>query len=435
MYHGCCRIEPCLLTNWRWCYCACPWVRRHCPPVPQVPKVSIIPRANCSWYRSVATGSGVIFRSICQNILTACVGGTSCNNCDLLSFLYLPSESCEYLYIEQPPTELACNPYFNMELRLECTVEVPLESSESIVTWFHSVSPTPPPSPCSMNQLSTNLTESIFVLTMPNSIRNGRRFVRTQLRIRGLTDSRVGSYWCMVQDPGQNRLLPSDLLFLQPAAVYANLLPCPTTQAVSKEENKCAVLLQQPLVDGSAIQLLPTISGSSSEVYHLQSTSFVDSISPTVTGLRQSTISIQTSKVITSSGQETTSSPQPSVTYASPAFTVPPLGEVPGTNNDRDKNLLLKLYIAIGVLGVTTVLILVLLIVSVGLYLRKHHQKRELKLLGATYHVNPKLTISIGITTKYLRQALNALYKGNYLQTQITNSSAFNYKAHSVHPR
>ncbi len=279
--------------------------------------------------------------------------------------------TCQFLYTEQPPDELTCNPYIDGELRLECTVEVPLNSNESAVDWFYSESPTTLPSGCNGTQLSTNQTARISVLTMPDNLVNGMRFIRTQLRVFELNDIHVGVYWCKVRAEGVTGLLPSDSLYLQPSATYGHLEPCPTNQALSKEENKCA---QPSLVfdssTASTALMMTSASSVLSQVNPSQTTVYVGTLT---------TMAIQSPSSIAEPGSIPRSIPplQPSVP---PTNQGPSTDSTASTDSSFDEKLFLKLYIAIGILGAFIVFILVLLIVSIGLYLRKYYWKRELKL-------------------------------------------------------
>lgn len=218
------------------------------------------------------------------------------------------------------------------------------------------------------------MEERIFVLRPPNSVRNGKTFVRTQLRVLQLSDIHVGTYWCMVQSTGVMGFLPSDPLYLQPNATYTNVLPCPTVRAVSKEETKCALPVQPTLsLDSNTMKQTSTATPESqSQVNPSQSVTVASITAMLQTSSSPSVLPTSSAEAEPSSLPLPNSPLQPSAIPDSSVL--PPFSD---PNASIDENLLTKLYIAIGVLGVVIVLILALLAVSIGLYLRKYHWKRK----------------------------------------------------------
>lgn len=153
---------------------------------------------------------------------------------------------CQSEYLEQPPDQLTCNPYFNTELKLECTVSLlaagPL-SGRLTVDWFHSASTLgdfqdTADVPLAINRLDDmqdNITIREQVMVGGSSLR-----VRSRLEVLDLDEMDVGQYWCGIRIDSMEWMVLSDPVLLQDPGEYVNLLPCSTTVAQSKHERKCA---------------------------------------------------------------------------------------------------------------------------------------------------------------------------------------------------
>ena len=162
--------------------------------------------------------------------------------------------TCQSEYLEQPPNQLSCNPYLNMELKLECTVRVSLESdslastTRSIsVSWFHS-------GPSLLHQAITTTTSNSLpisrldnaqedVLIQEQRLQSGATLrVRSRLELPRLNGSAndVGQYWCGIRVDSMEWMVLSDPVTLQGPTEYKGLPACSTTVAQSKMERKCA---------------------------------------------------------------------------------------------------------------------------------------------------------------------------------------------------
>ena len=316
--------------------------------------------------------------------------------CIIIKCYCIPSlASCQLLYTEQPPDFLPCNPYRGRELRLECTVESPLQTSLSVdVAWFHSPKAPGPlqQSLCYANELQ-ELERKISILRQENFF-SASRNVRSQLRVFNLTDLDSGTYWCTVRANGLQQLLPSDPVFLERSVVYAELPACSAISAVSKEENKCAILPASVLP-----QITPSCSSSTTTFLLRPTNGFIMQpmvmVLPTATPLSSEVLPQGSQDMLTSSEflnvlQSTTSSSaatQPSMSVElEPSAVIPEVTasdanngptEFPHTPLPNPPPFLPQLYIGIGVIVLLGVIITVLLSVFICLCLRSHRLKGE----------------------------------------------------------
>ena len=157
---------------------------------------------------------------------------------------------CQLEYVEQPPDQLTCNPYLNMELKLECTVSLLSESQlqtgkQLVVYWYHSPSVRRDPqtttsSPLAITRLDdaqNNVSIREQMMLVGSDVR-----LRSQLEVGLRLDSLdgVGKYWCGVRSESIEWMVLSDPLQLQGPAEYEDFPSCRTTRAQSKKERKCA---------------------------------------------------------------------------------------------------------------------------------------------------------------------------------------------------
>lgn len=179
--------------------------------------------------------------------------------------------TCQSEFLEQPPDQLACNPYPNTELRLDCIVSVPSTgplSGRLSVGWFHSSSqPGTHENQLVISRLdSTQENVTIREQTMPVNTNNLQKRVRSRLEVRRLDEHSIGQYWCGIRFDSSEWMLLSDPLLLEPPGEYAGLEPCNTTMGQSKRERKCATwsFKVQP-TSPSASPSLPTTVTTSDE--------------------------------------------------------------------------------------------------------------------------------------------------------------------------
>ena len=171
---------------------------------------------------------------------------------------------CQSEYLEQPPDELTCDPYINMELKLECTVsllDAGTLSGRLTVDWFHSASSlsnlqVSPDNPLAISRLD-NVQENVTIREQVMSVRSGVR-VRSRLEVLRLDEKDVGQYWCGIRIDSMEWMVLSDPVLLQGPQEYADLLPCSMTLAQSKRERKCATWSFKPPVPPLPISPQPT---------------------------------------------------------------------------------------------------------------------------------------------------------------------------------
>ena len=137
---------------------------------------------------------------------------------------------CRYLYTEQPPTDLDCNPYPLNALRLICNV-VYSESELSAVTlkWIYR--------PNSNTQTPVTITESVKYRINPRRT-SGR--IRSTLEIKTLTNTDAGSYSCQAEFTNGSRTGESQRLNLFTESDCTNLqLPTCVRFSESTPEQVC----------------------------------------------------------------------------------------------------------------------------------------------------------------------------------------------------
>ena len=147
---------------------------------------------------------------------------------------------CQYEYTEQPPHQIQCNPYINSQLKLECTVEAPLNQFPQVV-WFRSRFHQDPESGMDwwiMERLDGSLPG--ILVREQHRLSSNSYTMRSQLQISSLDNSDIGDYWCRIVVDGTQWLIPSDTFFLQHSSTYSQYSACTTRFAQSKLERKCA---------------------------------------------------------------------------------------------------------------------------------------------------------------------------------------------------
>ena len=300
----------------------------------------------------------------------------------------LDSSSCQVEYIEQPPDQLLCNPYINAELRLECTVTAQPDQNPTLV-WYRrqlvqtqqsqqqqeqeeSRSRSKRSEQWIVERLNPSQDVLIFHQARTSTMSTA---ARSRLMLRNLGGSDSGEYYCVAQINGEELTVPSDALFLQEFAFYSSLDACATTNALSKEERKCA--------DGS------TVATASSSVPDISSS---PAKPPTMTVSKPP--SGNDGKA--GAGTTTTAVPNPidMEMVRTPETTVDPTQagntddsgsvsaeeELIPTNNDMEMdenpNVILELYIAIAILVIFGVIIVILIPITVWMCLKKRKTRK-----------------------------------------------------------
>ena len=160
------------------------------------------------------------------------------------------SGTCSCEYIEQPPNELQCNPYQNLEFVLECTILFPVSQTDKSIVWFRSQLQSPTQeaketgsdSDLDLWQIDrlSEMQPGVQIREQSMQTQDGQNiWKRSQLAISDLNDSYVGDYWCRIKD-GNDWLIPSDSVYLQQASTYSHFGACSQEFAQSKQERKCA---------------------------------------------------------------------------------------------------------------------------------------------------------------------------------------------------
>ena len=111
--------------------------------------------------------------------------------CDLSRYIKLndydstfsfTGEGCSHKYTEHLNHFPNCNPYANGVMKLECTIEVPPNTTEITIGWN-----------LNCRQLMNDSSVSIWI---QQQVSSEVRRVRSQLTISDLTDDYVGEYTC-----------------------------------------------------------------------------------------------------------------------------------------------------------------------------------------------------------------------------------------------
>ena len=142
---------------------------------------------------------------------------------------------CTYLFIEQPPNEIGCNPYVVLRtdevLSLQCALTAPVGSSTTI-NWYHNGSP-----------------QSDGVNKLPTETSNNTDTFRSVLSLtdpQPVTDS--GDYYCQAAVDGED-LLPSETFTLSDDEfAYINFGECINVDTAFKTATKCADILPTLIV-------------------------------------------------------------------------------------------------------------------------------------------------------------------------------------------
>ena len=138
---------------------------------------------------------------------------------------------CRYLYTEQPPISLDCNPYPVNVLRLSCAVDYSESELPVTLKWIYR--------PNSNSQTPVTITESDKYRINP-SVTSDR--IRSTLEIKTLTNRDAGSYSCQAEFTNGSRTDESQRLNLFTTAVYTNqqLPTCSQFQFRFSTTQKCA---------------------------------------------------------------------------------------------------------------------------------------------------------------------------------------------------
>ena len=170
--------------------------------------------------------------------------------------LYVPlfltvTGTCRYLYTEQPPLDLQCNPYPANVLILSCAVTYSRSELPVTLNWIHY------PNSNTQTPLRISQTTSKYRVT-PGSVLTGQ--TRSTLQINTLTDVDAGSYSCQAVFTNGSRTDESQRLNLFTRTVFTSqrLSSCSQFSGESTTQQKCALTGQ---VSSNPDNTAPTSSG------------------------------------------------------------------------------------------------------------------------------------------------------------------------------
>ena len=135
------------------------------------------------------------------------------------SFFFI---DCTYLYIEQPPIDVDCNPYVKTDegLLLQCALTAPTASVVDI-NWYHNEQ-----IQHGELHIETNNNETIYRSTL------------LLMELQPATDS--GDYYCQASADGED-LLPSETLTLSnDESAYLTFIECINKGSHFSSATKCA---------------------------------------------------------------------------------------------------------------------------------------------------------------------------------------------------
>ena len=109
----------------------------------------------------------------------------------------------QYVYSQQPPEEVTCNPYRGRTLRMECSVVGP---NVGEIRWYFSTTSS------TFDENTTILINSTKYTLVPVTITNG---AGVRLTVHNLTEERdAGYYWCQAYVSGSSQMLSESTVFI-----------------------------------------------------------------------------------------------------------------------------------------------------------------------------------------------------------------------------
>ena len=256
--------------------------------------------------------------------------------------LLFPDPSCQYRYTEQLQLDPTCNPYIHRVMKLECSIQFPLNTSNISIGWFLDCME------LTNDSHVTILTQDMYTAT--------DHLIKSQLTINDITDAYAGEYTCNIL--GDEEYIPSDLFRLRDLSyyeVYTALADCADDGNVFENahiDEKCAVITEDNPIPQSLICSEPV--ATSSHDIPVTSTPIILTTPPP--SLPSSTTVVQA----TSSLSPPPILSPPSTTTPPPTPNVPVTSDVPGTfSDDHTSN---HLIIACAVLVMITILLTIVIV-------------------------------------------------------------------------
>ena len=140
----------------------------------------------------------------------------------------------QYVYSQQPPEDVACNPYHDRTLRMECSVMGP---NVGEIRWYFSTTSS------TIDENTNLLTNSIKYTLVPVTITNG---AGVRLTVHNLTEEKdAGYYWCQAYVSGSSQILSeSNAFILREQSEYIDFSCGEVT--LRNSNTRCATLMAVP---------------------------------------------------------------------------------------------------------------------------------------------------------------------------------------------
>ena len=156
--------------------------------------------------------------------------------------MHICTGPCRYLYIEQPPQDLSCNPYPNGGLILRCTISYSTTEVPVAIHWrYYSNRAT----------TTTEISQSNSKYVLFPSQLTGR--TTSRLQINSLSDADEGSFACQGVFANGSRTEESQRMSLMSRAVFISrgLSNCQLSTGESTTIQKCALTGQVTITGGT----------------------------------------------------------------------------------------------------------------------------------------------------------------------------------------
>ena len=140
----------------------------------------------------------------------------------------------QYVYTQQPPEEVVCNPYRDRTLRMECSVVGP---NVGEIRWYFSTTGS------TFDENTNLLTSSTKYTLVPVTITNG---AGVRLTVHNLTEEKdAGYYWCQAYVLGSSQILSeSNVFMLREQSDYIDFT-CGGV-ILRNSNTRCATLMEVP---------------------------------------------------------------------------------------------------------------------------------------------------------------------------------------------
>ena len=166
-------------------------------------------------------------------------------------FLHIGACPDDYVYTQQPPEDVVCNPYRDRILRLECSV---LGPSVRRIQWYFSPA----------DDESTNLLSSSSKYTLtPVAIQNG---AGVRLTVNDLNEADdLGSYWCQAYVVDSSLILSESIVFELRGESDYFAFSC-GERILRNSAVRCATVMEVPTLEFVTTAYSTTVPTPSSDV-------------------------------------------------------------------------------------------------------------------------------------------------------------------------